>query len=478
MENKPVITRFAPSPTGFLHVGGVRTALFSYIFAKQNGGHFLLRVEDTDKERSKKEYEAEIVTDMDWLGLDYGDNYFRQSDRLDIYKKYLKKLIDGGHAYVSKEPVEVSGKAEGEKNYKKPEKTGKGDMRAEVIRFKNPNKKISIEDLIRGRVEFDTTELGDFVIAKSHDEPLYHLAVVVDDHEMNVTHVIRGEEHLSNTSRQILIQEALGAPRPIYAHLPLILAADRSKLSKRKHGEKVSLKYYIDRGYLPQAMINYLALLGWNPGTDQEIFTLEELLKKFDLSKVQKGGAIFDETKLRWINKQHMLRLPKEELYTGIKESLGDFDVPGDLLIKLSPVLLERADTFGDVADMAKGSELDYLSKEPTYEASGLLWKGRGELVTTKKRLEHVLAIIEAVKDKTSADKNKNSDIDTGGFNKESIKIAIWDYATSDGRGEVLWPMRFALSGKEKSPDPFVLAELLGQKETIKRLKTAIKKCG
>ena len=319
--------------------------------------------------------------------------------------------------------------------------------------------------MIRDTVEVDTTDLGDFVIAKSLDEPIYHLAVVVDDYEMNVTHIIRAEEHLSNTPRQILIQEALGIPRPIYAHLPLVLAADRSKLSKRKHGERVALEYYIGQGYLPQGIINYLALLGWNPGTDQEIFTLEELIKNFDLSKVQKGGAVFDEKKLRWINKQHMLMLPKEELYARMKESIGDLEISGDLLRKLTPVLLERAETFGDIAEMIKTGELDFVFKEPAYEPSALLWKDKGDLATTKKRLQRIISLIEPI-----AEEND--------FTRETIKTAIWDYATNEGRGEVLWPVRFALSGKEKSPDPFVLAELLGKSETIKRLKTAIKKCG
>ena len=207
-----------------------------------------------------------------------------QSERTEIYKKYLQKLIDENKAYISTE-------TEGENR--------------EVVRFRNPNKFVQFDDLIRGTVEFDTTELKDFVIAKSVDEPLYHLAVVIDDFESGITHVIRGEDHISNTPRQILIQEAIGAPRPLYAHLPLILAQDRSKLSKRKHGESVSLGYYRNKGYSPEAIINYLALLGWNPGTEQEIFTLPELVNVFDLERVHKGGAIFDEKKLAWVNRKH-----------------------------------------------------------------------------------------------------------------------------------------------------------------------------
>ncbi len=267
----------APSPTGPFHIGGVRTALYNFLYAKQHGGKFILRIEDTDKERSKPEYETDIIESLKWLGLNY-DELYKQSDRGEVYKKYLKKLISDDLAYEAED---------------------------KVIRFRNPGKDVIFNDVIRGEIKFNTEELGNFVIAKSLDEPLYHLAVVVDDHESGITHVIRGEDHISNTPRQILLQEALGAPRPIYAHLPLILAPDRSKLSKRKHGESVSLDYYKNKGYLPEAILNYLALLGWNPGTEQEIFTLKELIQVFNLSKVHKGGAMFDEKKLAWVNRKH-----------------------------------------------------------------------------------------------------------------------------------------------------------------------------
>ena len=272
-----VAVRMAPSPTGNFHVGGARTALFNFLFARKNNGKFILRIEDTDKERSKKEFEDDIFESLEWLGLKY-DEFYRQSERGEIYKNYVEKMLNNDSVYEAED---------------------------KVIRFRNPNKKVKFNDLVRGEIEFDTTELKDFVIAKSADEPLYHLAVVIDDCESGITHVIRGEDHISNTPRQILIQEAIGATRPLYAHLPLILAQDRSKLSKRKHGESVSLGYYRDKGYSPEAVINYLALLGWNPGTEQEIFTLEELINVFDLSRVHKGGAIFDEKKLAWVNRKH-----------------------------------------------------------------------------------------------------------------------------------------------------------------------------
>jgi len=281
---RQVIVRMAPSPTGKFHVGSARTALYNFLFARKNDGKFILRIEDTDKERSKKEFEDDILEGLEWLGLKY-DELYRQSERGEVYKSYVEKMLSQDLVYESDD---------------------------KVIRFRNPNKKIKFNDLVRGEIEFDTTELKDFVIARSVDEPLYHLAVVIDDFESGITHVIRGEDHISNTPRQILIQEAIGAPRPLYAHLPLILAQDRSKLSKRKHGESVSLDYYREKGISPAAVINYLALLGWNPGTEQEIFTLEELIKVFDLSRVHKGGAIFDEKKLAWVNRKHF-NLGKKE---------------------------------------------------------------------------------------------------------------------------------------------------------------------
>jgi glutamyl-tRNA synthetase len=444
MSPKKVITRFPPSPTGLLHVGSVRTALFNYLYAKKHSGDFILRVEDTDRERSKKEFEEDMVEGLRWLGL-FHDNpvYWRQSERGDVYNKYLEKLVAEDKAYISKEEVKEEG------------------QRAEVIRFRNPNKEVAFQDLIRGVVTFDTTELGDFIIARSMTEPLYHLAVVIDDFESGVTHVIRGEDGISNTPRQILIQEAIGAPRPIYAHLPLILDADRAKLSKRKHGEKVSLGFYKREGYLKSAIINYMALLGWNPGTEQEIFTLDELIQAFDISKVQKAGAVFNEEKLRWINKEHILRLPKEELYARVQEIIG-MDVTGDKLEKVTAIAIERIQTFGDLKKMKDEGELDYFFKEPNYAKESLLFKGKGDLAVTKTHLEKILSLLEALPDVE--------------FTGEKVKATIWDYASEVGRGDVLWPMRYALSGKEKSPDPFVLSASLGKETTLKRLNEAITK--
>jgi glutamyl-tRNA synthetase len=449
----PIIIRFAPSPTGYLHMGGARTALFNHLFAKQNGGKTILRIEDTDKQRSTKEYETSIIESLGWLGLQY-DETVKQSDREVVYKGYLKRLIDEGKAYVSKEDLAA---VEGDR---------KADMRAEVIRFKNPNKKVVFSDLIRGEVEFDTTELKDFVIAKSMEEPLYHLAVVVDDFEMGITHVIRGEDHISNTPRQILIQEAIGAPRPIYAHLPIILATDKSKLSKRKHGESVSVDFYRRKGYLPEAVINFLALLGWNPGNDQEIFSIDELIKAFDMSKVQKSGAVFNVEKLNWLNKQYIAKLSDADFADHSKAFIPEWLATSSPTFKrLLPLLREKISTFGEISDLFSGEgELRFVHDIADYPAGLLLWKKEPDAVKAREHLIKVKELLAAIQDEAAASQ----------FTAEAVKTALWPYAEANGKGNVLWPLRVALTGQERSPDPFVSAAILGKNESLKRIDTAI----
>lgn len=448
-NSKPIVVRMAPSPTGNLHVGTARTTLFNYLFAKHTGGKFILRIEDTDKERSKPEFEKNIIDGLHWLGLSW-DEFYRQSEREAIYVSYLEKLIQSGHAYVSKEEVKEEG------------------QRSEVIRFKNPNKTIVFEDLIRGEVTFHTEELGDFVIARSMTEPLYHLAVVIDDHEMGVTHVIRGEDHISNTPRQILIQEAIGAPRPIYAHLPLILDTDRKKLSKRAHGASVWIDSYKQDGYLPEALNNFFALMGWNPGGEKEVFSLEELCSIFEIEKTQKGGAIFNKEKLNWFNKEHMKKMNSEALNEGIVTALGNSAKlkgrPLDSIFvhNVISTTLERVSTFSEITALADAGEFDYYQEAPDYQSELLFWKDEKDSAVTKRRIEQVMEIAQTIDDKA--------------FNKEAVKDALWDFATKEGRGQVLWPMRVALSGKEKSPDPFVLSQMLGKDETLARLRAASNK--
>lgn len=434
MKKNNIVTRFAPSPTGYLHLGGARTALFIYLYTRQNNGKYILRIEDTDKERSKPEYEKDILDNLEWLGLEH-DEFVRQSDNISYHQECLKKLLDKNLAYFSKEIIEKEGDRE------------------EVIRFRNPNKKITFLDLIHGEIVFDTTDLGDFVIAKDLETPIFHLANVADDIKSGVTHIIRGEEHISNTPRQILLFEALGAEtKPIYAHIPLILDAERTKLSKRKHGESVWVSAYKKNGYLPQALNNYLALLGWSPqasnnneaGTDDEILTKEELLKRFDLGKVQKKGAIFDLVKLNWINREYLKRLPE----TALHEKLRAF-VPEKALF-LAKILIERVNNLKEAGEIIESGEFDFFFAPP---------EPTKELLKSGKFLTETIKILE--------------DLDEKDFSAEKIKTNLWDFATREGRAEVLWPMRTALTGQEKSPDPFTVAEVLGKEETLRRLKHA-----
>ncbi|MEK7642506.1 MAG: glutamate--tRNA ligase family protein [Patescibacteria group bacterium] len=438
MQNSEIIVRFPPSPTGLLHIGNVRTALYNWLFARQNQGKFIIRIEDTDKERSKKEYEEDMLSSLAWLGLNFDNesNILRQSERGEIYKQKIQELIQKGVAYVSKE-------TEGENR--------------EVVRFRNPGGKIKFDDLIRGPIEMEVGDLKDFIIARNINEPVYHLAVVVDDLESGVTHVIRGEDHLSNTPRQILILEALGGSRPIYAHLPLILAEDKSKLSKRKHGEAVSLKYYRDKGYGPEAIINFLAMIGWNSGTDQDIFSLEELLKVFDISKVQKKGGIFDQKKLRWTNKEHM-KLRLESTNQKIEDKIKEHFSQTNIHPKLIDLVFERIEVISDIDDLVQNGELGYFFNKPDLDGSKIAWKNQS-MEDLKRIMNQELRILENPLE-----------------NVEKVKEELVNLAEKEGKGEVLWPLRYALSGKEKSPDPFTLIDILGIKEGQKRIQDAISK--
>lgn len=438
--SEKIITRFPPSPTGNLHIGSARTALFNYLFAVHEGGEVLLRFEDTDRERSKKEFEENILEGLHWLGLPFAnENTPRQSERTAVYEAQLQKLIAGGNAY----------EAEGSES--NPDK--------KVVRFKNPNTRITFTDLIRGDVSFDTTELGDFVIAKSVTEPLYHLAVVVDDADMGVTHIVRGEDHISNTPRQILILEALGFARPQYAHIPLILAPDKTKLSKR-HGA-VSITEYRNQGFIPEAIINYLALLGWNPGGEEEVFTLQELSKQFTLERVHKGGAVFDVEKLKWFNHEHLKRLSAEEFTERLTEFLkhAGHEAPA-YLAKGAHVLRERCRTLQEAADALAQGELGFLEERVSATKELLLNNGKLDAARTSEHLHALLERIEALPEVFTAD---------------DIKNALFNYATEQGRGDVLWPLRTALSGRTKSPDPFTIAALIGKTHTRARIEEARK---
>lgn len=438
MSPNKIITRFAPSPTGLLHLGNYRTAIFAYLYAKKNKGDFILRIEDTDKERSKKEYEENIIESLKWLDLNY-DKFYRQSERVDRHKFYLEKMIEEGNAYVSKEEA----------------KDGSGAIK-ELVRFKNPNIDISFQDEIKGQVTINTTDLGDFVIAKNLNEPLFHLAVVVDDFEAGVTHIIRGEDHTSNTPRQILIQQAIGAPTPSYAHMPLVLGSDKLKLSKRRGA--LPLTEYKKQGYLPQAILNGVAFVGWNPGTAQEIFTHEQLIKEFDFTRVQKSPAIFSEQKLAWFNKEHMKLLAPTEIEKHILACL-----PENMKNKkLVPIIFERISKWNDVKDMVQRGELDLFFNAPDFSQSSLKEKLVYKNSSPEKTVENLKLAITVLENLEN-------------FTKENIKNALMKVADAQGnRGEVLHPVRYVLSGKDQSPDPFIIASIIGKNETLSRLQKAI----
>ena len=442
-----VITRFPPSPTGKLHMGSARTALFNFLFTKRHGGKMVLRMEDTDKERSRKEYEEDIIEGLSWLGISWEGDVWRQSERVEAYQKYLKELLDKGLAYEAEENKDKSGR---------------------VIRFKNPGGKVDFEDGLRGTISVDVSDLKDFVIARSMSDPLYHLTVVVDDYEAGVTHIIRGEDGLANTPRQILLQKALGFDTPAYTHIPFILGQDKSKLSKR-HGAKSVLEYK-EAGYLPEAVVNFLAMLGWRSKKDgeKEIWSLEELIEEFSQEGFQKSPAVFNEEKLRWINKQHLQTISDKDFW----EALLDF-ASNDLKEKLKAPgvkealledLRERLSVYCDIEQMEKEGDFDWLLKdEPCLDAEELIWKKADR----KETLEHLKKLSEIL-----------CDPKVEGFGKERVEQLVLPYAEEKGKGNVLWPLRYALSGQKRSPSPFVLASALGQNKTCKRINQAIEILG
>jgi glutamyl-tRNA synthetase len=443
----PVVTRFAPSPTGLLHAGNYRTAVFAYLFAKHSGGKFIVRIEDTDAARSKPEYEANIHEALAWLNLP-ADETYRQSEHRTRHRELLEKLVKDGTAYVSKETPQAPGDRE------------------EVIRFKNPGGTISFTDVIRGEITTDVTDLGDFIIARSFDEPVFHFAVVVDDADEGVTHVIRGGDHISNTARQKLIRSALGFTEPLYAHLPLIFGTDHKKLSKRA-GAK-ALTDYRELGILPEALLNYLAFLGWNPGDDREYLSRDELVAAFDITRVQKGSAIFDEVKLLSVN-QHWMRTLSDDAFLAhvmdIVSPSSDEGLTMSRIQKAVPLLKERAKTFGEAREMLSG-ELSCLFSRPSLDQAKLVQKEPVDHGGTAKMA--LKSLLEALKSLPE------------GLSPEAVKEAIMPLADAEeakgkgGKGAMLWPLRYALSGQEKSPDPFTLISILGSAESASRVEMAI----
>jgi len=423
-----------------------------------------LRIEDTDLARSDSSFEKDIIEGLKWLNLEWTEGPYKQSERLAIYKKYLEKLFSEGKAFwcphaldeLKKEKQEQMANHEAPRHVCEYKNKKTGANKRGIIRLSTPLKIIEFDDIIRGKIRFDTSLLGDIALAKNENTPLYNFAVVVDDFEMKISHVIRGEDHISNTPKQILIQSALGlAEKPQYGHLPLVLGLDRSKISSRHAA--VAVAAYRKTGYLPEAIINFMALLGWNPGTDQEIFSLEELVKKFDLGRVQKGGAIFDIERLNWLNGIYIRKkTPKELTELILKEKFlkPAPEFKNDYIEKIISLERSRMIKLSEIGERAA-----YFFSEPAYHKSLLSWQEKQPAEEIKINLDIILDLIRGAKSEN--------------FTKDAIKGAIWPYAEEKGRGNVLWPFRVALTGQNKSPDPFEIAEILGKEKTIARLEKA-----
>ncbi|HEY4493979.1 MAG TPA: glutamate--tRNA ligase [Candidatus Paceibacterota bacterium] len=467
-----IITRFAPSPTGFMHVGSVRTALYAWLWARKHNGTFILRIEDTDKEREVAGSTEHIMESLKWLGLFYDEGpdkceegkCYTQSERLETYKKYAQILIDKGFAYpdpYSKEEMENFRKqAEEEKRpflYRdhRPEKFGTWDGR-QALRFKTPEiKSYKWHDLVYGDLSAGVEALDDFILIKSDGYPTYNFAHIVDDIEMGITHVMRGEEFISSTPKYLSVYDAFAKEPPLYATLPVILGPEGKKKLSKRDGAKDLLEYR-EEGYLPDAFINFLALLGWNPGTDQEIFTRDELIRAFDIERVQKSGAQMSQEKLDWINKEHIKKLPKEEIEKNILERLPEKYQD----LKIVPIILERISKWGDVKNMVDSGELDFFFTPPEIEKDKLPFRN----ISAKRTSTNLKLAVGALTNIEGAD-----------FTAENVKNALMLVAGHlPSRGELLHPVRFALSGKDKSPDPFTIAYILGKNETISRLQKAI----
>ena len=461
-------TRFAPSPTGFLHIGSARTALFNYLFAQKNQGRFILRLEDTDVERSKPKFEKDIIENLKWLGIEWNEGPYKQSERGDIYAKYLEKLIKEGKAYYcfcSEEELEAKrqekmSRGEPARYNGKCAKLSKKEVEKKleegkkfIIRFKVPAKKISFNDIVRGKIEFDAGLIGDISIAKDLSAPLYNFAVVVDDFEMEISHVIRGEDLLPNTPVQIILQEALGFPRPQYSHLPLIFGPDRTKLSKR-HGA-VSVAEYKKQGYLSETLINFLAFLGWNPGTEREIFSLSSLIKEFSMEKVQKGGAIFNIKRLDFLNGFYIRQKSLDRLTELCLPYFEGKTVDKNYLKRIIAIYQERLKKLSEIVELT-----DFFFKEKLdYDKKLLQWKemNQRELSSSLEKLIEILSKIEPED-----------------WTKENLERVLLLEAEKVGdRGYLLWPLRVALTGKEASAGPFEIAEILNKEKTLKRLKEA-----
>ena len=475
MDHKPVVTRFAPSPTGWLHIGGVRTALFAYLWAQKQNGQFILRIEDTDKAREVDGSIKHIEDSLRWLGIEweYGPDKpssefgsCLQSDRLDVYKKYAEQLIAKGLAYpdpyTTEEIAAFREQAQTENRpflyrHHRPDTFGAWDG-TQPLRFKTPEiKRYTWQDAVRGELTAGEEALDDFILIKADGYPTYNFAHIVDDLEMKVTHVMRGEEFISSTPKFLSLYDALEIPYPVLVTLPPIMGPDGKKKLSKRDGAKDLLEYKVE-GYLPAAMRNFLALIGWNPGGDQELFDDQALIEAFTLDKIQKSGGAFNEEKLKWMNKEYLQELPLEAQTAYVQSALPEHD--SAILTRLTSVILERTHTLQEIKEAAVAGEYDWAFNDISYDTDILKWKNDNTTKAALPRLQQALELL------TAADFSS----------VETIKAALWPYAESVGKGELLWPLRVALSGRPQSPDPFTCAHVLGQRETLARIALACDK--
>ncbi|MFM2381684.1 MAG: Glutamate--tRNA ligase [Candidatus Parcubacteria bacterium] len=481
MSDTKVVTRFAPSPTGFMHIGGVRTALFAYLFARKHAGTFILRIEDTDKAREVTGSIAHIQKALTWIGIDWDYGPEKpgpfgsciQSDRLESYKTYAKMLIEKGLAYpdpYTKEEVDAfRAKAEAEKRpflfrNHRPETFEVWDD-TKPLRLKAPFiKRYTWQDAVRGELTAGEEMVDDIILIKADGYPTYNFAHIIDDLTMGVTHIMRGEEFISSMPKFLSIYDALEIPYPVFVTMPAILNDERTKKLGKRDGAKDILTYD-EEGYLPQTMMNFLALIGWNPGTEQEILSKEELIQLFSIEKIQKSGGAFNDEKLDWMNKEYLAKLSPEAFIDYIQPTFSGFygnskNYSVQLLTKLAPIVKERIHTKAELKAEIEAGEYDFFFNTPEPDASLLTWKKDETAIQALPRLQMAHTLL------------KDADFSSA----ESVKNALWSYAEEVGRGELLWPLRVALTGKERSPDPFISAFVLGKEESLARIKNACAK--
>lgn len=474
-----VRTRFAVSPTGFMHVGGARTALYAWLYARKHGGDFILRIEDTDREREVEGAIGNLMESLKWLGIQWDEGIdvggphepYIQSDRLSVYKKYAEQLLEAGFAYpdpyTEVDLERFRKEAEAMKKpflfrEHRPERLQEWNG-VSPLRFRTPViKRYEWDDVVLGKLSAGEEALDDFILIKGDGYPTYNFAHVVDDIEMKITHVMRGQEFVASTPKYLSLYDALEQPRPVFATLPPILGKDGTKKLSKRDGAKGLLDYR-EEGYLPEAMVNFLALLGWHPSGNEEVFTPEELMREFSLERVQKSGAQFDTEKLNHLNREHLRKLSDEEFIKATELSASD---PARLR-RAVPVIRERSYTLRDAQAMVEG-ELSGLFSTPTIDKGQLVAKAPdghpAPETLTKGHLEALKSLLEPLQEDISP---------------EEAKAALMPYADGipkeeGGRGAALWPLRFALSGREKSPDPFNLIHILGKTESLDRLQASI----